>query len=154
MAPVLAIGPCSCAGATLNLEIIRRERLIDGVREHERAFGDTLAQLLELPIVGAVRGAGSVWALELTKDKGTRESFNPADCEWLLRGFLSNRPFEAGLICRADDRGDPIIQISPPLIATQPECDRIAAILDDVLTEATAQVRSSLPARLAPCGHA
>ncbi len=54
----------------------------------------------------------------------------------LLRGFLSNALFEAGLICRADDRGDPVIQISPPLVAGQAEFDEIVRILGEVLTEA------------------
>ena len=44
--------------------------------------------------------------------------------------------FEAGLICRADDRGDPVIQISPPLIAGQAEFDEIVGILGEVLAEA------------------
>ena len=78
---------------------------------------DTLEQLLELPIVGDLRGTGYFWALELVKDKETRETFDEAECETLLRGFLSGRLFERGLICRADDRGDPVIQISPPLVA-------------------------------------
>ena len=51
------------------------------------------------------------------KDKETRETFDAEESETLLRGFISNRFLEKGLICRADDRGDPVIQISPPLIA-------------------------------------
>ena len=96
----------------------------------------TLYQMLELPIVGDLRGTGFFYALELVKDKETRETFTPEESEWLLRGFLSKRLFEAGLICRADDRGDPVIQLSPPLVAGQEEFDRIASILGDVLTEA------------------
>jgi len=76
------------------------------------------------------------WALELVKDKDTRESFNHEECETLLRGFLSPRLFERGLICRSDDRGDPVVQISPPLIAGQQEFDQIVSILGDVLAEA------------------
>lgn len=95
-----------------------------------------MAQLLELPIVGDLRGAGYFWALELVKDKETREPFSSAESEWLLRGFLSNRLFESGLICRADDREDPVIQISPPLVATQREFDEITGVLGDVLAEA------------------
>jgi adenosylmethionine-8-amino-7-oxononanoate aminotransferase len=110
------------------------------VREHEDRFRDTLAQLLELPIVGDVRGTGFFYALELVKDKETRETFSDEECEWLLRGFLSPRLFEAGLICRADDRGDPVIQISPPLVAGQEEFDRIASVLGEVLGEAWAKL--------------
>ena len=78
----------------------------------------TLEQLLDLPIVGDLRGTGFFYALELVKDKETRETFTDDECEELLRGFLSPALFERGLICRADDRGDPVIQISPPLVAT------------------------------------
>jgi adenosylmethionine-8-amino-7-oxononanoate aminotransferase len=87
------------------------------VKEHEDMARATLSQLLELPIVGDLRGTGFFYALELVKDKETRETFTPEESEWLLRGFLSKRLFEAGLICRADDRGDPVIQLSPPLVA-------------------------------------
>jgi adenosylmethionine-8-amino-7-oxononanoate aminotransferase len=128
--------PVQCAIALKNLEVMRRERLVEHVHAQEGLFRETLAQLLELPIVGDLRGAGYFWALELVKDKDTRESFSPEESEWLLRGFLSHRLFEAGLICRADDREDPVIQVSPPLIATQREFDAIAGILGDVLGEA------------------
>jgi adenosylmethionine-8-amino-7-oxononanoate aminotransferase len=111
------------------------------VRENEDAFRDTLAQLLDVPIVGDLRGTGFFWAIELVKDKETRATFNEEECERLLRGYLSNALFEAGLICRADDRGDPVIQISPPLVAGQSEFDQIAGTLGEVLTEATSLMR-------------
>jgi adenosylmethionine-8-amino-7-oxononanoate aminotransferase len=133
--------PVMCAIALKNIEIMKRERIPEHVREHEQAFHDTLAQLLDLPIVGDLRGAGFFWALELVKDKDTRETFTDEESERLLRGFLSNALFDAGLVCRADDRGDPVIQISPPLVAGQAEFDEIAGILGDVLTEAAALMR-------------
>jgi adenosylmethionine-8-amino-7-oxononanoate aminotransferase len=92
--------------------------------------------------VGDLRGAGFFCALELVKDKDTRETFSDEECEKLLRGYLSNALFDAGLICRADDRGDPVLQISPPLVAGQAEFDEIVGILGEVLTEATALMRS------------
>jgi adenosylmethionine-8-amino-7-oxononanoate aminotransferase len=128
--------PVMCAIALKNIEIMKRERIVEHVRDEQDAFRSTLAQLLELPIVGDLRGTGFFYALELVRDKDTRETFSAAECEWLLRGFLSRRVFEAGLICRADDRGDPVIQLSPPLVAGQAEFDRIAAVLGDVLQEA------------------
>ena len=134
--------PVMCAIALKNIEILKRERIVEHVREHEQAFHATLAQLLDLPIVGDLRGAGYFWALELVKDKETRETFSDEECERLLRGFLSNALFEAGLICRADDRDNPVIQISPPLVAGQAEFDEIVGILGDVLTEATTLMRS------------
>ena len=130
-----------CAIALKNIEIMKRERIPEHVRANENAFEKTLAQLLDLPIVGDLRGTGFFWALELVKDKDTRETFSDEECEKLLRGYLSNALFEAGLICRADDRGDPVLQISPPLVAGQAEMDEIAGILGDVLTEAARLMR-------------
>jgi adenosylmethionine-8-amino-7-oxononanoate aminotransferase len=132
--------PVACAVALKNIEIMKRERIVEGVREHEDAFRSTLAQLLELPIVGDLRGTGFFYALELVKDKETRETFSDEECETLLRGFLSPRLFERGLICRADDRGDPVIQISPPLVARQEQFDEMVGILGDVLSEAWDQI--------------
>jgi adenosylmethionine-8-amino-7-oxononanoate aminotransferase len=134
--------PVMCAIALKNIEIMKRERIIENVRENEKAFHDTLAQLLDLPIVGDLRGTGYFWALELVKDKDTRETFTDEECERLLRGFLSNAVYDAGLICRADDRGDPVLQISPPLVAGQAEFDEIVGILGEVLTEAGTLMRS------------
>jgi adenosylmethionine-8-amino-7-oxononanoate aminotransferase len=128
--------PVQCAIALKNIEIMKRERIVENVRENGASFRATLEQLLDLPIVGDVRGTGFFYALELVKDKETRASFDQEECETLLRGFLSPQLFERGLICRADDRGDPVVQISPPLIATQKEFDEIAGTLGDVLSEA------------------
>jgi adenosylmethionine-8-amino-7-oxononanoate aminotransferase len=143
--------PVQCAIALKNIEIMKRERLVERVQEYEGRLHDTLAQLLDLPIVGDLRGAGYFWALELVKDKETRKGFSgrrsaaratwdEEESERLLRGFLSGRLFERGLICRADDRGDPVVQISPPLIAGPDEFDEIVGILGDVLTEAWQQI--------------
>jgi adenosylmethionine-8-amino-7-oxononanoate aminotransferase len=128
--------PVQAAIALKNIEIMRREGIVEHVRAQEDAFRSTLAQLLDLPIVGDLRGAGFFYALELVKDKETRETFSDDESETLLRGFLSPRLFERGLICRADDRGDPVVQISPPLVAGPAEFDEIAGILGDVLGEA------------------
>jgi adenosylmethionine-8-amino-7-oxononanoate aminotransferase len=129
--------PVMCAIALKNIEIMKRERIMERVRENEGAFRSTLAQLLDLPIVGDLRGTGYFYALELVKDKDTRETFSAEECETLLRGFLSPAVFERGLICRADDRGDPVIQISPPLVAGQAEFDEMTGILGEVLQEAS-----------------
>ena len=134
--------PVMCAIALKNIEIMKRERILEHVRENEDAFRATLAQLLDLPIVGDLRGTGFFWAIELVKDKDTRETFSDEECEKLLRGYLSDALWDAGMICRADDRGDPVIQISPPLIAGQAEFDEITGILGEVLTGAVALMRS------------
>jgi adenosylmethionine-8-amino-7-oxononanoate aminotransferase len=132
--------PVMAAIALKNIEIMKRERIVEGVREHEDAFRSTLGQLLELPIVGDLRGCGFFYALELVKDKEARETFSDEESEWLLRDFLSARLFERGLICRADDRGDPVIQISPPLVARQEQFDEMTGILGETLTEAWDQL--------------
>jgi len=128
--------PVGSAIALKNIEIMKRERIVEHVAETQDTFRQTLDQLLDLPIVGDVRGTGFFYAVELVKDKETRESFSHEECETLLRGFLSPRLFERGLICRSDDRGDPVVQISPPLVAGQHEFDQIVSILGDVLAEA------------------
>jgi adenosylmethionine-8-amino-7-oxononanoate aminotransferase len=133
--------PVMSAIALKNIEIMKRERIMEHVLGNEDAFRSTLGQLLDLPIVGDLRGTGFFYAIELVKDKETRETFSDEECETLLRGFLSPRLFEKGLICRADDRGDPVVQISPPLVATQAEFDEMTGILGDVLTEAWEQLR-------------
>jgi adenosylmethionine-8-amino-7-oxononanoate aminotransferase len=128
--------PVASAVAMANLDIFEREGLNDHVRENAGSFRATLEKLLDLPIVGDVRGAGYFYGIELVKDKATRQTLDADESERLLRGFLSHALFEAGLYCRADDRGDPVVQLSPPLICGQAEFDEMEQILRDVLTEA------------------
>jgi adenosylmethionine-8-amino-7-oxononanoate aminotransferase len=128
--------PVASAVALKNIEIMKRDRIVEHVAETQDAFRATLAQLLDLPIAGDLRGTGFFYALELVKDKETRETFDADECETLLRGYLSPEMFERGLICRSDDRGDPVVQISPPLVAEQQQFDEIAGILGDVLEAA------------------
>jgi adenosylmethionine-8-amino-7-oxononanoate aminotransferase len=128
--------PVSTAVAMANLDIFEREQLNTHVLDTEGAFRATLETLHDLPIVGDVRGAGYFYGIELVKDKTTKETFNDDESERLLRGFLSKALFDAGLYCRADDRGDPVIQLAPPLICDQSHFDEIEQILRSVLTEA------------------
>jgi adenosylmethionine-8-amino-7-oxononanoate aminotransferase len=128
--------PVSTAVAMANLDIIEGERLNERVRENEGAFRATLEKLLDLPIVGDVRGDGYFYGIELVKDKATKATFDEEESERLLRGFLSRALFDAGLYCRADDRGDPVVQLSPPLICGQEHFDEMEQILRDVLQQA------------------
>jgi adenosylmethionine-8-amino-7-oxononanoate aminotransferase len=128
--------PVAAAVAMANLDIFEREDLNGHVREKEGEFRSMLEGLREIPIVGDVRGAGYFQAIELVKDKETKQSFDDEESETLLRGFLSGELFRRGLICRADDRGDPVIQLSPPLIAGPEQFDEIESTLRAVLTEA------------------
>jgi adenosylmethionine-8-amino-7-oxononanoate aminotransferase len=128
--------PVSTAVAMANLDIIEREQIYEHVRSTEDAFRATLEKLYDLPIVGDVRGDGFFYGIELVKDKATKQTFDEDESERLLRGFLSKALFEAGLYCRSDDRGDPVVQLAPPLIATQEHIDEMEQILRSVLTEA------------------
>jgi adenosylmethionine-8-amino-7-oxononanoate aminotransferase len=132
--------PVQAAVALKNIEIMKRDQIVEHVASKQGDFRKTLEQLLDIPIVGDVRGVGFFYAIELVKDKETRATFDDDECETLLRQFLSPALFERGLICRADDRGDPVVQISPPLIAGQEEFDQIVSILGDVLAEASTRV--------------
>ena len=131
--------PVSCAVALANLDIFEREHLLERVVDHAPGFRERIDGLSDLPIVGEVRGMGYFLGIELVRDPDTKDSFTDAESEELLRGFLSPRLYDAGLICRADDRGDPVLQLSPPLIAAEAEFDTIEAILRSVLTEAWAK---------------
>jgi adenosylmethionine-8-amino-7-oxononanoate aminotransferase len=128
--------PVSTAVAMANLDAFEKEGINEHVLNNEAAFRNTLEKLLDLPIVGDVRGDGYFYGIELVKDKSTKETFNDAESEKLLRGFLSKALFESGLYCRADDRGDPVVQLSPPLICDQEHFDEIEQKLRSVLEEA------------------
>jgi adenosylmethionine-8-amino-7-oxononanoate aminotransferase len=128
--------PVSAAVAMANLDIFEREGLNQHVKDNAPRFRSTLEKLLDLPVVGDVRGAGYFYGIELVKDKETRETFNEEESEHLLRGYLSKALFDAGLYCRADDRGDPVIQLAPPLTIGQAEFDDIETRLRSVLKDA------------------
>ena len=137
--------PVSAAVALANLDIFEREDLPGHVLRTEGAFRATLEKLLDLPIVGEVRGDGFFYGIELVKDKATRQTFDDDESERLLRGFLSRALFDAGLYCRADDRGDPVVQLAPPLICDQEQFDEIEQILRSVLTEAWTRDLTTAP---------
>jgi adenosylmethionine-8-amino-7-oxononanoate aminotransferase len=133
--------PMCAAMAMANLDIFEREDLCGHVLEKEPEFRAMLESLRDIPIVGDVRGAGYFQAIELVKDQDTRESFDDDESEWLLRGFLSGELYRNGLICRADDRGDPVVQLAPPLIADSEQFAEIHDVLRDVLGEAGRRIR-------------
>lgn len=129
--------PVCCAVALANLDVFERENIIAHVQQNAAVFRSKLAELAELPVVGDIRGDGYLYAIELVKDKATRETFDDGESDRLLRGFLSPRLFDAGLICRADDRGDPVVTLSPPLICGPDEFAFIADTLHDTFAEAS-----------------
>jgi adenosylmethionine-8-amino-7-oxononanoate aminotransferase len=128
--------PVSCAVALANIEVMEKENILANVLENEPFFDEVMEQLKELPFVGDVRGCGYFRVLELVKDKNTKQSFTDEECNWLLRDELSPRIFEAGLICRVDDRADPVLVLSPTLICGPQELRFIAEVLTDALQHA------------------
>jgi adenosylmethionine-8-amino-7-oxononanoate aminotransferase len=132
--------PMCAAVAMANLDVFEREGLLEHVRENEGDFRAMLDSLRDIPIVGDVRGAGYFQAIELVKDHDTQAHFSSDESESLLRGFLSPELFRHGLICRTDDRGDPVVQLSPPLIAGPEQFEEMESILRPVLTEASKRI--------------
>jgi len=129
--------PVSAAVSLANIQVFEDENILEHVRANEPAFRGMLESLRDIPIVGDVRGAGYFHALELVKDQDTKQSFDDEESETLLRGYLSPELFERGLICRADDRGDPVIMLSPPLIAGPEQFEEIEGVLRPVLEAAS-----------------
>ncbi len=132
--------PVSCAVGLRNLELFEEENTLEHVRANEAGFRERIEGLRDIPIVGDVRGAGYFLAVELVADPETEAQFTDEQSEVLLRGILSPALFDAGLVCRADDRGDPVVQLSPPLIAGPDEFDQIESILRTCLTAASDQL--------------
>jgi adenosylmethionine-8-amino-7-oxononanoate aminotransferase len=133
--------PVAAAVAMANLDVFEREDLCGHVLRKQGELRDMLDSLREIPIVGDVRGDGFFHAIELVKDQETKEGFSDEESEWLLRGFLSGELFRRGLICRADDRGDPVIQLAPPLICDTEQFEEIESVLRPVLTEAWERIK-------------
>ncbi|MGH2859288.1 MAG: aspartate aminotransferase family protein [Solirubrobacteraceae bacterium] len=138
--------PVGSAVALKNIEIIERERLLDNVMANEPLLRDRLGAMLELDIVGDVRGMGHFWALELVRDKEAKTTFTPEETHWLLRDFLSERLFDRGLIVRLDDRDDPVVQIAPPLVADAEVLGEMFEILETTLAEAGAALHEAVAA--------
>jgi adenosylmethionine-8-amino-7-oxononanoate aminotransferase len=128
--------PVAAAVALANIDVMEREDIPGHVLRKEGELRGMLDSLRDIPIVGDVRGAGYFHAIELVKDQETKEGFSDEESESLLRGFLSGELYRRGLICRADDRGDPVIQLSPPLICDTEQFEEIEGVLRPVLTEA------------------
>lgn len=134
--------PVSCAVAMANLDIFENEDILGNVIKNEGLFRELLEGLYELPIVGDVRGDGYFFGIELVKDKATKETFTDEEVKELIFNFISTRLFDEGLICRTDDRGSPVIQLSPPLVAGPDELREIADILRKVLGEASERLKN------------
>jgi adenosylmethionine-8-amino-7-oxononanoate aminotransferase len=129
--------PAACAVSLKVLEILEDEKILENVRANEEYFFQSLNALKEIPIVGDVRGTGYFWGIELVKNQETKETWAGDDAERLLRGYVSPEMFRRGLICRSDDRGDPVVQLAPPLISTRNDIDFMAGVLREVFSGAS-----------------
>jgi adenosylmethionine-8-amino-7-oxononanoate aminotransferase len=132
--------PVAAAVAMANLDVFEQEDICGHVRRKEGEFRAMLESLRDIPIVGDVRGDGFFHAIELVKDQETKEGFTDEESEWLLRGYLSGELFRRGLICRADDRGDPVVQLAPTLVCDTEQFEEIESVLRPVLEEAWTRV--------------
>jgi adenosylmethionine-8-amino-7-oxononanoate aminotransferase len=128
--------PVGAAVALASIEIFEREAVLDNVMANEPVLRDSLNALRDIPIVGDVRGIGHFWAIELVRDQATKETFEGPAAEWLLKDVLSAELWGRGLVCRLDDRTEPIVQIAPPLVADTGTLEEIAGILREGLTVA------------------
>jgi adenosylmethionine-8-amino-7-oxononanoate aminotransferase len=130
--------PVSCAVGLANLDLLAREGLVEHVAAAAPALQRRLEGLRDLPVVGDVRGDGFFWAIEMVKDAQDHSvRFTPEERRELVRTAVSPGLYKGGLICRADDRVDPVIQVSPILLFDEEEFDEMETILRAVLTEAT-----------------
>ena len=137
--------PVAAAVAMANLDVFEREDICGHVLRKQGELREMLDSLRDIPIVGDVRGDGFFHAIELVKDQDTKEGFSDDESEWLLRGFLSGELFRRGLICRADDRGDPVVQLAPTLVCDTEQFEEIHDVLRPVLTEAWERVQQGGP---------
>jgi len=126
--------PLCAVIALKNLEIFERDGVLENVRAREPTLRQLLESLRDLPIVGDVRGVGFFWAVELVK--GGNERLDADERERVLRGYMPGALREAGLIARADDRGDAVLQIAPPLISDDAVLEEIGAGMRTVLAGA------------------
>jgi adenosylmethionine-8-amino-7-oxononanoate aminotransferase len=134
--------PLAAAISLRNLEIFEREGIFANVLELEPHLAGRLKELeATLPLVGDARGAGFFWALELI-DPGREDTrLTAPEREFLLRQYLPGRLMEAGIVTRADDRGDACLHLAPPLISDREILDllvdRVAEVLSDAQTALT-----------------
>jgi len=128
--------PACCAAAIANLEILQREQLADRAAEMGFYLHQQLQVLYRHQIVGEVRGIGLLAGIELVQDRESRDSFPP---DKPVGKLVHQRAYDLGLFCRLLS-GGVTIALSPPLIVSHAEIDRMVAILDQAIGEIADQV--------------
>jgi len=128
--------PVSSAVALENIAIMERENLLQNVHDLEGHFGDELRRMAaDHPIVKEVRGMGFFWAVEVNPEKADGTPLRGDEYQRYFKGVVSRKLLEGGLICRFDDKDEPVIQFSPALVSDREVLSRIAEITDEALTE-------------------
>jgi adenosylmethionine-8-amino-7-oxononanoate aminotransferase len=128
--------PVSAAVASENIRIIEREKLLENVRNLEGYFEGELRRLAERhPVVKEIRGMGFFWAVEVNAERADGTPLEGDEYERYFKGVVSRKLMEGGLICRFDDKDEPVIQFSPALVADREVLGRIADVTDAALTE-------------------
>src|SRR3712207_1642862 len=110
--------PVSSAVALENIRIIEREKLLENVRNLEGHFEGELRRMAEgHPIVKEIRGMGFFWAVEVRPERADGTPLEGDEYQRYFKGVVSRKLLEGGLICRFDDKDEPVIQFSPALVA-------------------------------------
>jgi len=128
--------PIGCAAALKNIEIMEREDICGHVRQVGPKFGIMMDELRDLPLVGDVRGAQLMRAVELVADKNTKEGF-PATAGSAMRVY--KKCLDRGVVIRPI--GD-LIVLSPPLIVTEDDCRKMVDALRASIIETAAELSS------------
>src|SRR5215468_9817025 len=115
--------PVACAAGLKNLEIIEREGILDHVRRTGPYFIERLKTLLDLPIVGDVRGSHMMVCVETVADKATKQ---PMPGDWDVAYRIIRHAMPRGLLVRPLSH---MIVLSPPLTVTKTEIDQMVDIL-------------------------
>lgn len=119
--------PVACAAGLKNIEIIKKENLIERSAEIGKYFLDALKSLEEYPIVGEVRGSGLWLGIDFTTDKKTKELFPMSRLNSLV-----DRAQRKGLIIKLMGLA---LEMAPPLIIEKSEIDRGVKILHECIAE-------------------
>ena len=128
--------PVSSAVALENISIIEREKLLGNVHDLEGHFGEELRRMAsDHPIVKEVRGMGFFWGVEIRAEWPDGTPIEGKEYQEYFKGVLPKSLLKHGLICRFDDKEDPVIQFSPALIADREVLSRIAEITGKALSE-------------------
>jgi adenosylmethionine-8-amino-7-oxononanoate aminotransferase len=122
----------SCAAALKNIEILQREELPQRSARQGSYLLGRLERLRPHPTVGDVRGLGLMCAVEIVRDKETKEPFGwgPAAAGHPYCRRVTELMAERGLLTRVFMS----LQLCPPLVISTEEIDEMVAIVDDSLT--------------------